>query len=327
MAISRLILTATLCAILSAGITTAGITNGQDRPVFSAKSDLVVLHVTVKDKKGKYVTDLPEDAFAVSEDGHRQTIRFFAAEDSPVTVGLLIDSSSSMLPNRERVIAAATAFAESSHPDDELFALAFNETVQAALPPDGPFTSSAVALRRAVTRVIHPRGRTALFDAIAAGLEYVGHGRHERKVLVVVSDGGDNASRLTFEDVLTKAEASNVFIYTMAVVDPLERDANPKLLRKIARATGGEAFAPANNAKIASVLQRIARDIRHGYTIGYVSSNETRDGSFQKTRVTVQTRDRRALVVRTREGYLADTLSPPAPEADPATAQGQAARD
>ena len=310
MVISRLILTAALVALLStgittAGITTAGITTGQDRPVFSAKSDLVVLHVTVKDKKGKYVTDLPEDAFAVTEDGRRQTIRFFAAEDSPVTVGLLIDSSSSMLPNRDRVIAAATAFAESSHPDDELFALAFNETVQPALPPDGPFTSSAVALRRAVTRVIHPRGRTALFDAIAAGLEYVGHGRHERKALVVVSDGGDNASRLTFEDVLTKAEASNVFIYTMAVVDPLERDANPKLLKKIARATGGEAFAPANNAKITAVLQRIARDIRHAYTIGYVSSNETRDGSFRKIRVTVQTRDRHALVVKTREGYLA----------------------
>jgi Ca-activated chloride channel family protein len=305
MVIPRLILTAALVALLSAGITTAGITTGQDRPVFSAKSDLVVLHVTVKDKKGKYVTDLPEDAFVVTEDGRQQSIRFFAAEDSPVTVGLLIDSSSSMLPNRDRVIAAATAFAESSHPDDELFALAFNETVQPALPPDGPFTSSAVALRRAVTRVIHPRGRTALFDAIAAGLEYVGHGRHERKVLVVVSDGGDNASRLTFEDVLTKAEASNVFIYTMAVVDPLERDANPKLLKKIARATGGEAFAPANSAKITAVLQRIARDIRHAYTIGYVSSNETRDGSFRKIRVTVQTRDRRALVVKTREGYLA----------------------
>jgi Ca-activated chloride channel family protein len=96
-----------------------------------------------------------------------------------------------------------------------------------------------------------------------------------------------------------------VFIYTMAVVDPLERDANPKLLKKIARATGGEAFAPANSAKITAVLQRIARDIRHAYTIGYVSSNETRDGSFRKIRVTVQTRDRRALVVKTREGYLA----------------------
>jgi Ca-activated chloride channel family protein len=297
-----LVLPAALPLILSVS---GSITSGQDRPLFSTESDLVVLHVTVKDKKGAYVSGLTKDAFVVFEDGRRQTIRLFVAEDSPVTVGLLIDSSGSMQPNRERVIAAATAFAESSNPEDELFALAFDETVHAAFPPDAPFTTSAAALRDAVTRLIQPHGRTALFDAIAAGLEYVSRGRYERKVLVVVSDGGDNASRTAFDQVLAKTEATNVVIHTVALIDPLESDADPKVLKRIAQASGGEFFAPRDNGEIMAVLQQIAGDIRHAYTIGYVSDNEARDGSFRKIRVVAQTGDRRALVVRTRDGYLA----------------------
>jgi VWFA-related protein len=282
----------------------------QDRPVFSTGSDLVVVHATIKDGSGAYVTGLTRDAFAILEDGRPQNAQLFTSEDAPVTVGLLIDSSGSMQPNRDRVIAAATAFAEASHPSDELFAVAFNDRVSAALPPTAPFTSDVVVLQDALTNTIRAYGRTALFDAIAAGLDYLARGHHERRVLVIVSDGGDNASHTTFAEVVTKTQASNAVIYTVALVDPVERDTNPGLLRRIAQANGGEAFAPRNVDDITEVLRHIARDIRHTYTLGYVSTNSARDGAFRQIRLIVQSPDRRRLVVRTRSGYLAGLPKP-----------------
>ena len=280
-------------------------TVGQDRPLFTADSDLVVVHATIKERSGDYVTGLTRDAFAILEDGRPQNVQLFTSEDAPVTVGLLIDSSGSMQPIRERVIAAAAAFAEASHPSDELFALGFNDSVTPALPPTAPFTSNLTVLQNGLTNTIRAYGRTALFDGIVAGLDYLGRGRHERRVLVIVSDGGDNASRTTFDEVVTKTQASNAVIYTVALIDPVDRDANPGLLRRIAQATGGVGFAPRNPDDIAEVLQRIAQDIRHTYTLGYVSTNNARDGAFRKIRLLVQSPDGRRLDVRTRSGYLA----------------------
>ena len=285
-------------------------TAGQERPLFSTESDLVVVHANIKDRSGAYVTGLTRDAFAILEDGRPQKAELFTSEDAPVTVGLLVDSSGSMQPNRQRVIAAAAAFAEASHPNDELFALAFNDKVTPALPTAEPFTSDVRVLQGALTSTIRAVGRTALFDAIAAGLEYLGRGRHERRVLVIVSDGGDNASRTTFEEIVDKTQASNAVVYTVALVDPVDRDANPALLRRIAQANGGEAFTPKNADAITEVLQRIARDIRHTYTLGYVSTNNVRDGAFRQIRLIVQPPDRRRLVVRTRSGYLAGLPKP-----------------
>ncbi len=283
---------------------------GQDRSLFSAESDLVVVHATIKDRGGAYVTGLTRDAFAILEDGRPQDAQLFTSEDGPVTVGLLIDSSGSMQPNRERVIAAAAAFADASHRSDELFALAFNDSVRAALPPSAPFTSDVAVLQNALTNTTRAYGRTALFDAIAAGLDYLGRGRHERRVLVIVSDGGDNASHTTFDEIVVKTQASNAVIYTVALTDPVDRDANPGLLRRIAQANGGAAFAPRNADDITEVLQHIAQDIRHTYTLGYVSTNNARDGAFRQIRLIVQSPARRRLVVRTRSGYLA---GPPKP--------------
>lgn len=280
-------------------------TLAQDRPVFSTSSDLVVVHATIKDRDGAYVRGLTRDAFAILEDGRPQNAQLFTSENAPVTVGLLIDSSGSMQPIRERVIAAAAAFAGASHPSDELFALGFNDSVTPALPPTAPFTSDVTVLQNALRDTIRAYGRTALFDAIVAGLDYLGRGRHERRVLVVVSDGGDNASRTTFDEVVAKTQTSNAVIYTVALVDPVERDTNPGLLKRIAQANGGEAFAPKNPDDIVGVLQRIAQDIRQTYTLGYVSTNNARDGAFRQIRLIVQSPDRRRLVVRTRSGYLA----------------------
>ena len=275
------------------------------QPLFSTRSDLVVLHVSVKDKKGAYVSGLTQEAFSVFEDQRSQPIRFFLSQDAPVTVGLLLDSSGSMRPNRQLVIAAAAAFAETSNPQDEIFALGFNDDVSPVLPGAAPFTGAAETLHHALANSIVMRGRTALFDALSAGLDYLARGTHERKVLLVVSDGGDNASRASASDILRRTQASNVVVYTVGLVDELEREANPKILKHLARATGGEAFEPHNVQDVTEVLRHVARDVRHSYTLGYVPTNQDHDGAFRGIRVAVRPPGKGGVVVRTRAGYLA----------------------
>jgi VWFA-related protein len=277
----------------------------QERPLYSSGADLVVVHATVTDRRGTYVTGLPPAAFRLDEDGVPQEIQLFSGEDAPATIGLLVDSSGSMREARDRVIAAAAGFAAASHGRDELFALAFGEDVRPALPVSSPFTTDASELRDALTHMLAAYGRTAMYDAISRGLAYVREGTHPRRVLVIIGDGGDNASRRTFDDVLREAQASNAAIYAVGVIDPLEHDTDPGLLRQLARATGGAAHFPRRVRDVAPALQRIARDIHHSYTLGYVSTNGERDGRYRRIRVRVVDPAGRTLVVRSRTGYLA----------------------
>ena len=281
--------------------------HGQDGPTFSASSDLLVLHVTVRDKRGAYVGGLPQDAFNVIEDGTPQKVSLFTETDTPATIGLLIDSSGSMYQYRPITIAGATAFAEASHPQDEIFALAFNENVTAVLPAGAPFTSEGGILRGGLEQHVSSRGRTALYDAIAGGVDYLSRGTRQRKVLVLLSDGGDNASRTTKDDAVHKAQASNAVIYTIALIEPGSRDGNPQLLKELAQASGGDTYRPRDSDDIAEVLGKIASDIRHTYTIGYTSTNTSRDGAFRTVRVVVTAPPGRPLVVRSRTGYRAGT--------------------
>jgi VWFA-related protein len=273
-------------------------------PVFSSRVELVVLHVRVKDKRGAYITNLPSEAFTILEDGHPQTVQFFAAEDAPVTVGLIIDSSASMFGVRERVTAAADAFAEHSNPNDELFALTFNEEVHAVLPADVPFTSDGDTLRAAVARNWPARGRSAVYDGVMRGLEYAALGRHPGKILVLISDGVDNASVARFQDVLEAAQASNTLIYTVALVDPLGSGADIRKLRQLADVTGGEMFQPRDVSAVGDALQRIARDIRHMYTLGYVPPDAPSQHRLRQLEVTIASSAARDPRVRTRRGYL-----------------------
>ena len=254
------------------------------------------------DRDGQHAGGLTEQSFAAYEDGKPQKITLFADEDAPVTVGLIIDSSVSMWAISDRVIAGATAFARASHPDNDLFAIAFNDERWPALPPRAPFTSDASVLQAALMEVVKPRGRTALFDAIRAGLDYADRGRHSRKALVVLSDGGDNASQATFDDVILKTQSSNTVIYAVALVDPVESGAKPDVLRRLARSSGGEAIAPKNIEDVQGALARIAQDIRHSYLIGYVPAGST-PGARHALRVAAATPGRRDLRVRTREEY------------------------
>jgi len=303
----------TIPIVLAAALALPGVARvrSQERPVFSSQAELVVLHVTVRDRKGAYVGGLPLESFAVVEDGRAQTVSLFSDTDTPVTVGLLVDASASMYANRELAIAGAAAFAEASHPDDEIFGLAFNEVVNPVLTSRNPFTSDGSVLRTGLERAMIARGRTALYDAISAGVDYLARGSRERKALVVLSDGGDNASRTERDAAVRKAQASNAVIYTIALVEPGERGANPELLADLSRASGGEAFRPHSAHDLADVLRKIALDIRHVYTIGYTPTNTTTDGTYRRVRVVVSAPPGRPLVVRSREGYVAGKTAQP----------------
>ncbi len=277
----------------------------QPAPNFSAESQVVVLHVAVRDGKS-YVNGLEQHAFRVFEDKQRQPIRFFSSQDAPVTVGLLIDSSGSMAPNREMVIAASLGFAKTSNPQDEMFVLGFNERLSRPLPPDSPFTSDISTLRTALVRAITARGQTAIYDAINEGLKDVGKGQFDRQVLVVVSDGGDNASSTTRAQVLANAQASNAVIYTVALVDPLDTEADPGFLSQLSELSGGQAFRPKSIAEVGDVLQQIAHDIRNMYTLGYVppASVSSRKEELRRVSVDAVSPTGRKLKVRTRRAYM-----------------------
>ena len=281
----------------------------ESRPTFSSESELVVLHVAVRDRKGGYVGGLGQDAFRVLEDKRAQPISFFNSQDSPVTVGLLIDSSGSMSPHRDMVITAAMAFSKAMNPADEFFVLGFNENIHAPLPAERPFTQSEPVLRVALVQAMGARGQTAVYDAVNAGLQYVQKGGYERQVLIVLSDGGDNASGTTRAGVLTNAQASNAVIYSIALVDPMDSDADPGFLSQLSEITGGVAFRPRSPAEINAMLQKIAVDIRNMYTLGYVPANSVRTNrdrrsDLRRVAVEVRTPAGEKLAVRTRRAYL-----------------------
>jgi VWFA-related protein len=280
----------------------------QEEPVFSARSELVVLQVIVENRQGEYISNLTADSFSVIEDGVPQTIAFFNQQDAPVTVGLLVDSSGSMRTVRELVAAAAASFAAGSNPRDEMFALTFGDDVRPALPRSDPFTSDSATLQRALFDAITARGRTALYDAVAQGLQYADAGSHERKVLVAVSDGGDNASSATFDEIVHDAQRSNALIYTVIVRDSLETAASPRRLRRLAEQSGGEAFEPRHIGEVPSVLEHIARDIRSMYTVGYAPAPDKGPG-LRRVQVRVSGPGSGSYRVRTREAYLVENRS------------------
>jgi VWFA-related protein len=293
-----------------AALCVAAPSSGQQRPLFSAQSDLVVLHATVEDRRGAPVGGLTRDNFLIYEDNYPQTLAFFSSADAPATIGLLIDNSTSMASKRERVVVAATRFAELSNPEDEVFVLGFNEHVRHAWGPRVLGESDLAELRSTLTQQIGARGQTALYDAILAGLDRAAVGRHARQVLVVVSDGRDTASERSLDETGVRLGSSKVMLYAVALKDPVDRDDNPRLLRRLAMATGGEAFVPDRVEKVESALEHIARDIRATYTLGYVPLNAKRDGSMRRLRVVARHPDGRALKVQTRGGYRAPAAEP-----------------
>jgi Ca-activated chloride channel family protein len=271
---------------------------------FRAQSDLVVLQVAVHDRHSAPVVALTAADFLVSEDRAPQEVSLFVSEDRPVAVGLAVDNSMSMFNKREEVIAAAEAFARSSNRQDSIFTVNFNERVSFGLPAGWPFTSDLQILHDAL-KTIMAQGQTAMYDGIAAGLDHLNESPLDQKALIVVSDGKDNRSHLSFDDVFARALRSNAVIYAVGIFDDVE-GGDRKALRRLADATGGLAFFPEKVPEITAALDRISVDLRHRYTIGYVSTNTRRDGTFRKVNVVALDRStRKPLDVRVRSGYVA----------------------
>ena len=273
-------------------------------PVFKAESDLVVLHVNVFNGHSDAVPNLPEQAFQVSEDNAPQRITFFSSEDVPVAVGLVVDNSGSMIARRAMVLAGTKAFASSSHPEDEVFTIVFNEHIRHGLPAALAFTQSPVLIEAAVTR-FPPGGRTALHDAVIDGLEHLEEASHQKRVLVVLSDGDDNASMHSADVMLERAARSNALIYAISTAELDSGDGNSKLLKKLAQRSGGVMYAPKSEREVVEAFREIAGNIRRGYSIGYVPTNTAHDGRFRRVKVSVRAPGHRNLSVIARNGYLA----------------------
>jgi VWFA-related protein len=285
-------------------------TSHQQQPQAPANSirmtvGLVVLHATTENKKGVSVSGLDKNDFQVFEDGVAQRIETFSHEDIPVTVGLVVDGSGSMRPKHNDVLSAARTFVQASNASDEMFVVNFNEHVSFGLPDDVPFTSKSVALQQALAQ--SPiTGETALYDAMDASLKQLKRGTRDKKVLIVISDGGDNASsRSNLKQIMTLAVESNAVIYTIGLFDENDVDRNPGVLKQLAHATGGEYFQPEDIGDVVPLCAQIARDIRNQYTIAYAPTNAAQDGAFRTIQVRAKSPGHDHLVVRTRPGYFA----------------------
>jgi len=270
----------------------------------SVDVDLAVFNVTVLDSDHRPVTGLKPGNFHVYEDGREQQIKIFQPEDTPATLGLVIDNSGSMANKQRDVVNAALAFVNASRSDDEMFVVDFNRRAWLALPPSMPFTSSYFDLRATLLET-RTEGTTALYDALELALSHLKEGTRQRKALVLLSDGGDNASVAKLDEVLRTAQQSSATIYCIGIYDPYARDKNPGVLKKIAKVTGGESYFPTTSADLENIWPRIAGAIRGQYTIGYVSSNATHDGSYRSVKIMASGKRGRSLEVRSRLGYFA----------------------
>jgi VWFA-related protein len=264
--------------------------------------DEVVLRATVQNSKGTRVSGLGRENFQVYEDGVLQQIRYFSHDDIPVTVGLVVDNSGSMASRHTDVLAAASAFVHSSNSNDQIFVVTFNEKVYFGLPAGVPFTDNAAQLQVALSRIA-ASGETALYDGVAAALEHLKTGNRDNRVLIVISDGGDNASERKLAEIGVMAGRSDAIIYTIGLFDEQDGDQNPRVLKQLAKDTGGEAFLPDSSKDIVTICEQIAHDIRSQYTISYTPTDGKTDGTYRVVQVKVDAPRHGRLLVRSRTGY------------------------
>ena len=268
--------------------------------VFKKQVEEIVLHAIVVDAQNRLVTGLPRESFTVFEDGKPQKLTSFRKEQVPVALGILIDNSSSMLPKRAKVNDAALRLVDASQQDDRVFVVNFGD--DAFLDQD--YTQDIGKLRAALQR-IETRGSTALYDAIIGAADHLNQtSALPKKVLLVVTDGHDNASQATFQQVLRKLQQKNgPILYTIALSPNDSRDSNDRQsLTTLSEQTGGTAFFPSTVDEIQSIASSIARDIRSQYVIGYRSSNPHTAGVYHAIQVQALDGSTR-LRVATRTGY------------------------
>ncbi len=273
--------------------------------------DLVTLTLTVTDYYGRYVSGLTEDAFTIFDEKDKQDIVFFSDTDAPVSIGILFDVSGSMTGDKiAKARNALARFINTSHPRDEYFLIAFNKRAQLLMDR----TRDGEALLNKLT-LVEPKHNTALYDACYLGVERVTRGTHQKKALLIISDGQDNASRYNFKEVRRLMKESDVVIYSVGILggkdsSTLEGLQGQSYLDELANVTGGKSFYPNTAVEMDEIFERIALELRHQYSIGYVPSNFEADGEWHKVKVKVKPpRGLPRLTVRHRTGYYATPKS------------------
>jgi Ca-activated chloride channel family protein len=263
---------------------------------------LVLLDVAVRDSDGAFSSGLQRENFHVFDSGKEQPVSVFSGEDTPVTVGILVDHSGSMRTKRDDVANAALALISESNPNDEVFVVSFGDSVLFDLPPGVAFSGNRDQLRTALGKE-KSQGRTSLYDAIGAGLNHLAKGTRDRKTLVLISDGGDTASHTTAGEVMQMAKSAGATIHSVGIYDENDHDLDLGFLKRLARMTGGEVVIEEKKTNIIATCRQIAKDIRSRYTIGFqpppVKGPQTR-----KIRVAVTAPGYGKLSAWTRQQYV-----------------------
>jgi Ca-activated chloride channel homolog len=267
--------------------------------------NLIQAHVTVLDSSSHPVTGLDKDAFRLFVDDVQQPISVFRTDDAPITAGILVDNSASMYSKGPEVLAAALAFARASNPQDQMFVVHFSDQVRLGLPADREFTGSVTELEAALARFL-PAGTTSLYDAVARAFSQLRLGALPNRVLLIISDGGDNSSQMSLAGLLKLAQTCGCLIYSIGIYDDTDHDRNPGVLNQLAEITGGSAFFPSALKDVTSTCVSIARQIRRQYTLGFEGQE---DGQYHRIKVVARDPKLGQLEVRTRAGYVAPKSS------------------
>jgi Ca-activated chloride channel homolog len=278
--------------------------NAQDNNIIRQRTSLVVVNVSVTDKQFRQISGLNKEHFEIYEDKVRQQIEFFSDDDKPASVGVIFDLSGSMNDKISRAREAIKAFISTCHDQDDFFLVGFNERARLlAEISDGQSVLDKLALAET-------RGQTALYDATYLGVEKVKEGRHDKRAILIVSDGQDNASRYNYGELRKLLKEADVQVYCIGILEAGAGSAIDRqgqvVLEEIAHTTGGMAFFPSSYAEMEDSVTRIAITLRRQYSIGYVPFNEHRDGKWRKIKVRVKApKGLPSLMVRAKEGYYA----------------------
>lgn len=280
--------------------------SSQDEGVFVFRKDVeeVQLHATVLDEKHRLVTDLGRQDFSVFENGAPQKITSFRREDIPVSIGIVIDNSGSMRDKRPAVNQAALNLVRASNPQDEVFIVNFNDEYYL----DQDFTSNIKKLQEGLEK-IDSRGGTALYDAVVASASHLEKsGKLDKRVILVVTDGEDNASRESLEQAIRRLDVDNgPAVYAIGLLGDEHQKRAKRALQAMAEHTGGEAFFPKDLREVDSITREVAHDIRNQYTIGYKPDLGKSGGGYRTVHVEAKAPGHGKLQVRTRTGYYAGT--------------------
>jgi len=246
--------------------------------------DLVLVPVTVTDDMSRIVTGLDRDNFQVFEGDKQEQIQSFSSEDAPISLGVIFDESGSMTDKIQKSRDAVVEFFRTANPQDEFFMITFADNPQLLTG----FTTSVDDIQNRLVYTI-PRGRTAMLDAIYLGMEKMREGKNQKKALLIVSDGGDNRSRYTANEIKSRVREADVEIFAICISDGLNRTpeeaGGPELLRDISEVTGGRSFSVQGTEELADVATKIGTELRNQYVLGYRPTNRTRDGKWRKIKV------------------------------------------